>query len=131
MEFSIADGARGQGMRYPERRKLARLPLEVFVRIQVSGSTWVDFAQTRDVSARGIYFLTQAQLAAGQELECVMVLPEKLTQTPTPVLVGCRGKVLRVNSDLPGDQSGVAIEIDSYDFSWQGNLAEAVNSAPN
>lgn len=87
----------------------------------------MDFAQTRDVSARGIYLLTQARLAAGQQLECVMVLPEKLTQAPSPVLVGCRGKVLRVNSDLPGDKSGVAIEIDSYDFSWQGTLAETVN----
>lgn len=107
----------------PERRKLARLPLEVFVRIQVCGNSAVDFAETRNVSARGLYFHTKAQLELGQELECVLVLPEKLTQSPTPMLVGCRGKVLRVNSDLPGPKTGVAIEIHTYDFSGQGSLS--------
>jgi hypothetical protein len=112
-------------MEIPERRKLARLPLEVFVRIQIPGSEWVDFAETRNVSAQGIYLHTQAHLDIGQELECVLVLPEKLTQAPTPVLVGCRGKVLRVIPDLPSDKTGVAIEIHTYDFSWQGNVADA------
>jgi hypothetical protein len=118
-------------MQHQERRKLARLPLEVFVRVQVSGSTWVDFAQTRNVSARGMYFLTDAQLALGQELECVLVLPEKLTQAPAPVLVGCRGRVLRICGDLPTKKNGVAVEIHSYDFSWQETLAEAASKAQN
>lgn len=108
---------------HPERRKLARLPLEVFVRIQVCGATAVDFAETHNVSARGLYFKTKAQLEPGQELECVLVLPEKLTQAPTPMLVGCRGKVLRVNPGLPGDNTGVAMEIHTYDFSWQGSIS--------
>jgi PilZ domain len=107
----------------PERRKLARLPLEVFVRIQVCGANAVDFAETRNVSARGLYFHTSAHLEPGQELECVLVLPEKLTQSPAPMLVGCRGKVLRVNPDLPGQKNGVALEIHTYDFSWQGSLS--------
>jgi len=118
-------------MEHNERRKLARLPLEVFVRVQVSGSTWVDFAHTRNVSARGMYFLTDAQLAIGQELECVLVLPETLTQAPAPVLVGCRGQVLRVSGDLPANKNGVAVEIHSYDFSWQETLAEAATNAQN
>jgi PilZ domain len=108
---------------HPERRKLARLPLEVFVRIQVCGANAVDFAETRNVSARGLYFHTKAQLEPGQELECVLVLPEKLTQSPSPMLVGCRGKVLRVNPQLSGEKSGVAIEIHTYDFSWQGSIS--------
>lgn len=116
-------------MRIPERRRLARLPLEVLVRLQVPGSEWIDFAQTRNVSARGIYLHTHAQLDPGQELDCVLVLPENLTQAPTPILVGCRGKVLRVNPDLPGNTSGVAIEIHTYDFSWQGRIADAARNS--
>ena len=116
-------------MQNPERRRLARLPLEVFVRLQVPDSQWVDFAETRNVSAQGLYLHTHAQLKVGQELECVLVLPEKLTQSPTPVLVGCRGKVLRVIPDLPGDKTGVAIEIHAYDFSWQGGAADAAGRA--
>jgi len=111
-----------------ERRKLTRLPLEVFVRLQVPGSEWIDFAETRNVSARGIYLHTHAHLGIGQELECVLVLPERLTQSPTPVLIGCRGKVLRVVPDLPGDKRGLAIEIHTYDFSWQGGLADSASS---
>lgn len=106
-----------------DRRKLARLPLEVFVRIQVCGHDAVDFAETRNVSARGLYFHTKAHLEPGQELECVLVLPEKLTQSPTPMLVGCRGKVLRVNPEVADHKSGVAIEIHTYDFSWQGSIS--------
>jgi PilZ domain len=105
-----------------ERRKLARLPLEVFVRIQVCGNEAVEFAETRNVSARGLYFHTKAQLEPGQELECVLVLPEKLTQSPAPMLVGCRGKILRVTPEVVADKSGVAVEIHTYDFSWQGSL---------
>jgi hypothetical protein len=105
---------------HAERRKLARLPLEVFVRIQVCGAGAVGFAETRNVSARGLYFHTRSSLAAGQELECVMVLPEKLTLAPAPMLVGCRGQVVRLNPNLPGKKLGVAVEIHSYDFSWRG-----------
>jgi hypothetical protein len=108
---------------HQDRRKLARLPLEVFVRIQISGDDAVDFAETRNVSARGLYFHTKARLEPGQELECVLVLPEKLTQSPAPMLVGCRGKVLRVTPEVSADKSGVAVEIHTYDFSWQGSLS--------
>ena len=111
------------GWAHEERRKLARLPLEVFVRIQVCGNEAVDFAETRNVSARGLYFHTKASLEPGQELECVLVLPEKLTQSPAPMLVGCRGKVLRVTPEVVADKSGVAVEIHTYDFSWQGSLS--------
>ena len=110
---------------HPERRKLARLPLEVFVRIQVTGAAGVGFAETCNVSARGLYFHTRSQLVSGQELECVLVLPQKLTHAPAPVLIGCRGKVLRLSQKRPGDRLGVAIEIHSYDFSWQGDIVEA------
>ena len=111
----------------PERRRMTRLPLEVFLRMRVSGLKEIQYAETRDVSARGIYFFTRAQVETGQELECVLVLPEELTLAPRPMFVGCRGKVLRTNERLPGQKLGVAVEIQSYDFSLPGSFAE--NSA--
>jgi PilZ domain len=111
---------------HPERRKLARLPLEVLVRIQVNEAAGVDFAETCNVSARGLYLYTRSQLVSGQELECVLVLPQRLTHAPAPVLIGCCGRVLRLNQELPGDKLGVAVEIHSYDFSWHGEIAEAL-----
>lgn len=103
---------------HPERRKLARLPLEVLVRFQAPGMRVADFAETRNVSARGMYFQTQARIKTGQELECVLILPEKLTHAPGQMLVSCRGKVLRVTEPRPGEERGVAVEISGYDFSW-------------
>ena len=104
-------------MNRQERRKPARLPLEVFVRIHASG-VQRDLAETRDISAKGLYLHTRARLSPGQELECVLVLPEELTHAPAPMLVECRGKVLRVNEQLPGQTVGAALEIYSHDFSW-------------
>jgi hypothetical protein len=109
-------------LRHSERRKLARLPLEVLVRFHAPGMKLADFAETRNVSARGMFFRTQAAIRAGQELECILILPEKLTHAPGQMLVACRGKVLRVTEPEPGKAHGVAMEISSYDFSWPGSL---------
>jgi PilZ domain len=106
----------------PERRKIARLHLKVPVRFQVPGSNIADVAETRNVSARGLYFQTRADVQAGQELECVLILPERLTHAPGQMLVSCRGKVLRVTENRPGDEWGVALEIFGYDFSWPGGM---------
>lgn len=115
----------------PERRRMARLPMEVMMRIQVPGTEAVVFAETRDVSARGLYFFTHVQnLEAGQELDCVLVLPPELTQAGGPTFVGCRGKVLRVNKGLPDSRVGVAVEVSSYDFSWHGDLLFQQNAPP-
>lgn len=107
----------------PERRKLARLPLEVLVQIRVPATGMVAFAETRNVSAGGVYLHTHtADLQPGEEVECILVLPEKLTQAEEPILVECRGTVLRINKDLPDQHTGVAIEISSYNFAWHGDL---------
>ena len=103
-----------------ERRKLARLRLEVLLKILLPGASQAAHAETRNLSARGIFFHTQAQVETGQNLECVLVLPEKLTLASAPMLVGCKGKVVRITRDLPDKTIGVAVEISSYDFSWNG-----------
>lgn len=77
-----------------------------------------ELAETRNVSARGLYLQTYARLQPGQELECVLVLPETLTHAPAPIFVECHGRVVRINDRLPGRKLGAALEIDSYDFSW-------------
>jgi len=106
--------------RQQERRRMARLALEVLVKIEAPGSGAQFFAETRNVSAQGIYLRTQKTgLQIGQELECVLVLPEKLTLASKPSFVNCRGKIIRLTTD-PADHSlGVALEVSSFDFSVQ------------
>lgn len=118
-------------MGYPDRRKIARLPLEVFLRLRLVGGADVEFAETRDVSAHGLYFLTRARVSPGQELECILVLPQDLTLTPEPMFVGCHGKVLRINERLPGQKLGVAVEVHAYDFSPPGIFFENRGPAPS
>ncbi len=113
---------------HPDRRRIARLPLEVFLRLRLAGAADVEFAETRDVSARGLYFLTRAHIVPGQEVECILVLPQDLTLAPEPMFVGCHGRVLRTNERLPGQKLGVAVEVQSYDFSLAGVFFENNNA---
>lgn len=110
----------------PERRRMARLPLQVLLRMNLPGRAEVSYAETKNVSAGGIFFTTaNRELTAGQELECVMVLPEQITHLSLPVLIGCRGKILRVQEDHPDPFIGVAMEISSYDFSFENETDAA------
>lgn len=84
----------------------------------------MDHAETRNISARGIYLYTRAPLVAGQDLEGVLVLPRDLTHAPGPMYVGCRGKVVRVHERLPGQKLGAALEVSGYDFSWPDGHVE-------
>jgi hypothetical protein len=116
---------------HPERRRLARLPLEVLAQIRIPEKGLIAFAETRNVSAQGIYLHTYAdqqgaaELEPGEDVECILVLPEKLTLTDEPVFVACLGQIRRVNKDLPERCTGVAIEVHSFDFAWHGDLLQA------
>ncbi len=110
-----------------ERRKLARLRLEVLLKILVPGASQAVHAETRNLSARGVFFHTRAHVEPGQSLECVLILPEKLTLASAPMLIGCKGKVVRVDRNLPDETLGVAVEISSYDFSWKGELLQTAS----
>ena len=94
------------------------------MRLRLPGVKGMDHGETRNVSAGGIYLHTRAPLVAGQDLECVLVLPQDLTRTPRPMYVGCRGKVIRVHERMPGQKLGVALEITGYDFSWPDPYAD-------
>lgn len=97
---------------------MPRLPLEVLVRVRLPQVAAEIFGETRNVSAGGIFFMTRSDLVEpGQELECVLVLPEKLTMAPAPIPVTARGRVLRIHRQPQDERVGVAIEVSSYDFS--------------
>jgi PilZ domain-containing protein len=107
---------------HPDRRKLSRLLLEVPMQIAVPDRSEILFGQTANVSAQGIFFHTTGRLNLEQEVECVLVLPENLTLASQPTLVGCKGKVVRVSESHSDDAVGIAIEVNSYDFSGRFTL---------
>src|SRR2546427_12886669 len=53
-------------------------------------------AETRDVSYRGLYFLADAKLKVGREIDFVITLPEQGTES-SDVNIRCPGQNVRVH----------------------------------
>lgn len=69
--------------------------------------------ETRDVSFRGLYFLTEAVLEPGNEIEFILTLPKQITLVGD-VRIRCFGSVVRVEPH--NARRGVAARIDRYEF---------------
>jgi len=69
--------------------------------------------QTRDVSFRGLYFLTDARFEPGSEIEFVLTLPKEITLAGD-VYIRCFGQVVRVEPH--NGRSGIAARIERYEF---------------
>jgi hypothetical protein len=104
--------AEGQQDKRATRRFALRLPVAV-----TYGEDGVQekAAQTRDVSARGICFYVDSEIAAGSAIEFTLTLPPEITLTES-IRVRCKGKVVRVDSSGPEGKVAVAAVIDEYEF---------------
>lgn len=71
-------------------------------------------AQTRDVSYRGLYFLTEARFEYGNEIDFVITLPQQVISAGD-VNIRCHGKVVRVEPTENG-KTGIAARIEKYEF---------------
>lgn len=71
-------------------------------------------AYTRDVSYRGLYFLTDANFDIGSEIEFVITLPQQVTQSGD-VNIRCLGEVVRIEPTENG-RVGIAAKIARYEF---------------
>ena len=105
----------GETERTIERRAARRftmmLPLKV--RLKTNNGTTEQSGQTRDVSFRGLYFLTEAGVEAGSSIEFVLTLPQQITLAGD-VHIRCYAYVLRVEPH--NGRSGVAARIERYEF---------------
>jgi hypothetical protein len=68
---------------------------------------------TRDVSYRGLYFLTNTNFESGHAIEFVITLPEDVTGGD--VKIRCQGEIVRVETTDDG-RVGVAAKIEHYEF---------------
>ena len=66
--------------------------------------------QTRDVSFRGLYFMIEAPLEPGNEIEFILTLPKEITQAGD-VHIRCFGQVVRVEEQ---NSSGTLVETARY-----------------
>ena len=69
--------------------------------------------ETRDVSFRGLYFLSGTDFEVGAKIEFVLTLPKEITLA-TDVQIRCSGIVLRVEPQA--EKAGIAARIEKYEF---------------
>ena len=98
-----------------ERRTTRRytMALPVTIRGNGRGNGNERRGKTRDVSFRGLYFMTDADCDAGSEIEFILTLPKEITLA-NDVNIHCFGHVVRVENQDAG--RGVAASIDRYEF---------------
>lgn len=94
-----------------ERRSGTRVAARVPTRMRTAqGSD--ETAQTRDVSANGVFLYTNSRMEKGAEVELVLILPPELT-SGEKCWVCCQATVVRVEE---GPEFGVAAQIRRMDI---------------
>jgi hypothetical protein len=95
-----------------ERRSGARIPTSVPTRVRTREGE-EHSAQTRDVSANGVFLFTKSRMEPGSEVELVLILPPELT-LGEKCWVCCQATIVRVEES--GGQFGVAAKIQRMDI---------------
>jgi len=95
-----------------ERRSGTRIATNVSTRVRTAKGTDIT-AQTRDVSANGVFLYTNSKLEEGTDVELVLILPPELT-SGEKCWVCCQATVVRVEEK--GTDYGVAAQIRRMDI---------------
>jgi hypothetical protein len=95
-----------------ERRSAGRIANKVPARVRTAHGA-EHSAETRDVSASGIFLYTQSRMEQGSEVELVLILPPELTSGER-CWVCCQATVVRVEES--GARFGVAAQIRRMDL---------------
>jgi PilZ domain-containing protein len=95
-----------------ERRSGTRIKTRLSTRVRTAqGSDQT--AQTRDVSANGVFLYTNSRMEKGTDVELVMILPPELT-SGEKCWVCCQATIVRVEE--MGSDFGVAAQIRRMDI---------------
>ncbi len=98
-----------------DRREARRFVMTLPVRVLAHDANSPELrANTRDVSYRGLYFLTEASFDDGSEIDFIITLPQQMISVGD-VNIRCHGKVVRVERGDNG-RMGIAARIDRYEF---------------
>ncbi|HXZ18824.1 MAG TPA: PilZ domain-containing protein [Candidatus Acidoferrales bacterium] len=95
-----------------ERRSGTRIAARVPTRVR-TGNGGDHTAQTRDVSANGVFLYTNSRMEKGSEVELVLILPPELT-SGEKCWVCCQATVVRVEEQ--GSEFGIAAQIRRMDI---------------
>src|SRR5260370_27467806 len=85
------------------------------IRVPAQGFAGTQSGRTRDISAKGLYFVIDQDVRAGSNLDIMLTLPKEMTNGEE-VLVKASGKIVRVESRTEdgNERLGVAAGIVPY-----------------
>jgi len=111
-----------------ERRASQRFEFQLPVGIGVSERNGSGF--TQDLSGRGVSFITDMNLVAGDGIKLTLMMPSEITLGES-MRVRCRGQIKRVlGLDVAG-KSSVAVHFDGYEYLPVQNAAKASYAETN
>lgn len=99
----------------PDLRNAVRFPLHLPVALRTETGEYQ--AETRDISAGGVLFFTQAEIAVGAVVQFTIRMPGQTLGAAEDVLVQCDGRAVRTAPEGAGRM--VAVAIDEYRFERQ------------
>ena len=94
-------------------RSAARFPIKLPVQVRAEEAARLP-AETKDISAGGVLFYVEADMAVGSRIEFNISLPAAVLGTPSDVNVLCGGRGVRCSEE--GSRRAVAAVIDEYRF---------------
>jgi hypothetical protein len=96
-----------------ERRGAQRFEVHLPLAICFDGKTVPGF--TQDLSGRGIFFFAETAIPEGAVVELTFAMPSEITLAGN-MPVRCTGRVLRSSLPQSGQRSGIAVQIDAYEY---------------
>ena len=93
-------------------RNAVRFPLHLPVTLKTSCAE--HHAETIDISAGGILFRSETEVAIGSAVEFTVIMPGDVLGSDCDILVKCQGRVVRCSQEPAG--RSVAVVIDEYKF---------------
>ena len=96
-----------------ELRSAVRFPIKLPVAVTTEEQQ-EHLAETENISAGGVLFTVDAEMAPGSKIEFSIAMPASVLGTASDVMVKCVGRVVRCAEE--GDRKSVAAVIDEYRF---------------
>lgn len=97
-----------------ERRRRERLGLHWAVRLTKGGQHAPVKSKTENISSEGFYCLCQELFTTGEELVCTLEVPSQTQTDRACLLLECRVRVVRVESNPTSSLFGVGFHIEDY-----------------
>jgi hypothetical protein len=103
-----------------DRRSMRRFDMRLPVAIRFNdASRGAFFTETQNVSARGVFFYLDREVAPGSRIEVTLTFPPHITLTDA-VRVRFAARVIRVETPSPSARIGIAAMIEEYEFLRSG-----------